>query len=253
MKKHLLIVLLSASLSAHAATCGQIDRQAAQAYRAMEQSACCTDSTDDSKFSAVEARFAQLMQATNDAAAWQCRFPEMRDAGIGMSQSPDKKLRVFSWRIPTGGSMHEYAHMVQIQDNAGRVRESGFPESGAFGYVERIEQDTLPPHGTVYLVFTHSVGFGRLHGKAAEWFSIKNNRLQPEKLFAAGKRVSSIDYAYEPHSQEKLPENFRHFVYDAKRRQLSFPVVRNTQAFEYGELTGKRIVYRFENGVFVRK
>ncbi|WP_373740502.1 hypothetical protein [Neisseria sp.] len=253
MKKYVPLTLLFASLSAHAATCGQIDRQAAQAYQAMEQHACCSDLFDEAKFNAAEARFAQVMQATNDVATWQCRFPEMQNAGIGMSRSADKKLRIFSWRIPTGGSMHEYAHMVQIQDGAGRVRESGFPESGSFGYVERIEQDTLPQHGRVYLMFTHGVGFGRLHGKAVEWFSIKNNRLQPEKLFAAGKRVSSIDYAYEPHSQDKLPENFRHFVYDAKRRQLSFPVVRNTKAFEYGELTGKRIVYRFENGVFVRK
>ena len=50
----------------------------------------------------------------------QYAFPKLREA-MYVATSPDKKFRVYSWDLETGGTMHEYDAVIQYQTKSGSV------------------------------------------------------------------------------------------------------------------------------------
>lgn len=243
-----LLVLILFTPFAHAQNCGQIDAELARHYRRMQQYGGY-GANDETRFQAAYQAFSGSLKHSKHITIGTCTFPLAQEAGVSIVHSPDKKIRAFSWDTQTGGTMHEYGNIVQFTRINGQIRQISLP----LNRIEEISQDTLPPHGTAYLFYDHGTAFGRLHGKSASWWRISGSRLAAAKLFALTKPTHLIAYEYEPHSQGKLPQNFRHFVYDRKKQTLSFPVVRSTEAYSFGELTTNRIIYRYQNGRFVRQ
>ncbi|MDO4433045.1 MAG: hypothetical protein Q4B82_00485 [Alysiella sp.] len=233
---------------AWAQNCGHTDSELAQHYRQMMQYGGYGEN-DATRFEQAYRAFSGSLKHTAAVKIGTCGFPLAQQAGIAVVHSPDRKIRAFSWNEQTGGSMHEFGNAVQFVGKNGQIGQVSL----SLDRIEHIAQDTLPPHGTAYLFYDHGIAFGRLHGKSASWWRISGSRFAETKLFATQQPTHIISYEYEPHSHTKLPENFRHFVYDSKKQTLSFPVVRNTQEYEFGELTKRRIVYRYQNGRFVRQ
>lgn len=231
-----------------AQTCASTDSALAQHYRQMQQYGSYA-ANNEADFEQAQKAFSGSLKHTAQIPIGACRFPLAQEAGVNIIHSPDNKIRAFSWDMQTGGTMHEYDNLVQFIGANGKIGQVSL----SLDSIEHITQDTLPPHGTAYLFYDHGIAFGRLHGKSASWWQISGSRFADAKLFATQQPTHIISYEYEPHSHTKLPENFRHFVYDSKKQTLSFPVVRDTPEYEFGELTKRRIVYRYQNGQFVRQ
>lgn len=231
-----------------AQSCEQTDAELAHHYRQMQQYGSYA-ANNEADFEQAYKAFSGSLKHTTQIPIGTCRFPLAQEAGVNIIHSPDNKIRAFSWDMQTGGTMHEYDNLVQFKDANGKIGQVSL----SLDSIEHITQDTLPPHGTAYLFYDHGIAFGRLHAKSASWWRISGSRFAEVKLFLTQQPTHIISYEYEPHSHTKLPENFRHFVYDNKKHTLSFPVVRNTPEYEFGELTKRRIVYRYQNGHFVRQ
>lgn len=242
------MVLVLYTPLALAQNCAQTDAELAGQYRQMQEYGGYGQN-DHARFEQVYQAFSGSLKHTAAITIGECRFPLAQEAGITVIHSPDRNIRAFSWDEQTGGTWHEFGNVVQFIGEDGRMRQVSL----SLDRIEQLTQDTLPPHGTAYLFYDHGIAFGRLHGKSASWWQISGNRLQEAKLFATQQPTHIISYEYEPHSHTRLPEHFRHFVYDSKKHSLSFPVVRNTQEYKFGELTTRRIVYRYQDGYFVKQ
>src|SRR6478752_5605072 len=67
-------------------------------------------------------------------------FPKLKDK-MYVTTSADAKLRIYSWDLGTGGTMHDIENVYQFQGNSGIVNtwmETGNEESGGGGYYTQI-------------------------------------------------------------------------------------------------------------------
>lgn len=182
----------------------------------------------------------------------QYSFPRLKDE-MDIATSRDGKLRIYSWDLQTGGTMHDYTSVFQYQGNSGAVytwtSDNGDDSGG--GYYTQIFQANSKS-GPIYLANSTSVAEGSLRSQ-----SIEIARINGEKLDRAIKLIrtkgglqNSVGFAYDPSSLGDRSE--RLVVFDAVKQTFRFPVVIEDREYENGRVTNRFITYRFDGQYFVK-
>lgn len=180
-------------------------------------------------------------------------FPKLKDK-MYVATSADGKLRVYSWDLGTGGTMHDFATVYQFQGNSGAVNtwfENKDEESGG-GYYTQIFQVNSKT-GPIYLANSNFIAQGNVHGQSIEAFRINGDKLDTKsKAIRTGSGlVNSIDFVYDPSSLGERSETSL-FRLDSVKQEFRFPVVVEDKSFGNGRVTNRFITYRFSGQYFVK-
>jgi hypothetical protein len=102
-----------------------------------------------------------LLSPQNQVALMQSRLQKAQGAGLYVAESPDRKLRVYSWDKWTGGTMHFFDATAQYKTLSGKAMPYDFgpvddTDNGA--YYDKIVPVRTKSGRTVYLVFGTSIG-----------------------------------------------------------------------------------------------
>ena len=123
-------------------------------------------------------------------------FPNLKKR-MAVATSCDGKLRIYSWDLETGGTMHDFECVYQYQGNSGTVRTwsaSDDPESAGGYYTEMFQVDTK--NGPIYLANSNFI--------AAKQYSWPVDRRHADKRRQAGRKGQS-------HSHHERADKFDRF------------------------------------------
>jgi hypothetical protein len=180
-------------------------------------------------------------------------FPKLKDK-MYVATSADAKLRIYSWDLGTGGTMHDIENVYQFQGKSGSINtwmETGNEESGGGGYCSQIFQ-VNSQDGPIYFAISTFVAQGTLHGQSINAIRINGEVLDVKaKAIRTGSGlVNSIDFAYDPASLGERSESLIHF--DPTKQEFRFPIVVEDKTYENGRVTNRFITYRFNGQYFVK-
>ena len=179
-------------------------------------------------------------------------FPNLKKR-MAVATSRDGKLRIYSWDLESGGTMHDFECVYQYQGNSGAVRTwsaSDDPESAGGYYTEIFQLDTK--NGPIYLANSNFIAQSNIHGQSIEGMRINGDKLDVKaKVIRTAKGLTnSVDFVYDPFSLKERSESLVSF--DAAKQQFTFPVVIEDKLYENGRVTNRRITYRFNGQYFVK-
>jgi hypothetical protein len=172
---------------------------------------------------------------------------------MAVATSRDGKLRIYSWDLETGGTMHDFECVYQFQGDSGGVRTwsaSDDPDSAGGYYTEIFQVDTK--NGPIYLANSNFIAQSNVHGQSIEGMRIHGDKLDVKaKVFrTASGMTNSVDFVYDPFSLKDRSE--RLISFDAAKQQFTFPVVIEDKLYENGRVTNRFITYRFNGQYFVK-
>ena len=178
-------------------------------------------------------------------------FPKLKDE-MFVSTSPDGKLRIYSWDLQTGGTMHDYASIFQYQGKSGSIYakpEDGDDErAGAFAtQIFELSSKVSP----IYIANSTFIAQSNIHGQSIYVIRINGDKLERPKLIRTQSGLqNSIDFSYEPFSVKD--RSGRLVFFDAAKQAFRFPIVIEDKDFGIGRVTSRFIMYRFDGRYFVK-
>lgn len=166
---------------------------------------------------------------------------------IMIRQSPDRRIRFYSWDELTGGTWHEINSFVQYKGAGNKIMYTQLDtdkeaESGGFTDCEIYSVDEIKDGKQVYyLAFGWgSHGGGNQH-QVIYLFKIEGNKLVKCKAFNQGETELILQY---PRSG-KLDLQF-----DKEKRSISFDEFKIREGELFAEKTGIRKSLQFSGGIF---
>jgi hypothetical protein len=251
------IVIISFLFAVAACVAGQtpsaVENEILAQLKEISRSGSYGEEFDEDKNSEANDRLRQtLIRNGTRLDILQYAFPKLKEA-MYIATSPDRKLRVYSWDLETGGTMHEYDAVIQYQTKSGSVLTSSFnkdQEISAGAFTTQVFQLSTKA-GPIYLANSTFIAQGNLHGQSIEVFRVNREKLErPELIRTSSGLQNSIDFSYDPFSLEERSERF--VLFDAARRSFRFPIVVETREYENGRVTARYITYRFDGKFFVK-
>lgn len=200
--------------------------------------------------------YKQFEQALNiilkDSRSLACDWQDLES--VKVATSPDKKLRSFSWDLATGGTLHEFAGVIQTQDNQGNiVLTNTLPKDNEVGLVSAIHQMTLKNQSSpVYVINQYMIGSTALRMQQLNLYQLNNGILQPANLIQTSQLSDSLSFGYNDFSTPKAWKDKKLIQVDNQKHQISIPVILDKTNDGMGEVTEKRIVYQYNGKVFER-
>jgi hypothetical protein len=166
-------------------------------------------------------------------------------------------LRVYSWDLESGGTMHDYDLLIQYRGASGNVAywttsEEDFDGGGAF-YSDVFQLSTSS--GPIYMLVSTSRASSSLNGQSLRTMRIKGDALERDaKLIKTSEGMTNeVSFAYDFFSVVDRPDRpVRLFTFNAARKEFKFPVVIEDDETPQGRVTNKFITYRFNGTHFVR-
>jgi len=180
-------------------------------------------------------------------------YPFSKLESVAIVSSPDKKFRVYSRDLRTGGTMHFYDNIFQYQTNHKVFAYSpryAHEQAETGAWIFEIFEVNIQNKKS-YLAVYNIIGSSRISYQKVKAFSIENQQLNSNfKLFKSGKNIlNEIGFEFDFSSVADRPERpVRLIKYDAKTRILKIPVV-----LEFGKVTKKFIHYEFDGRYFIYK
>lgn len=170
-----------------------------------------------------------------------CHWSNLKEFDI--NKSPDGRLMSISWATDSGGTMKTFDTVLQYHDGKHLHAVS------IGGLVLDITQMTLNKQ-PVYFISDWEAGYTSLHAQGISLFGISNHKITPATLIKTKKGFThQIDFAYDPFS---IPDDIDELIkVNAKRQEFSIPVVIENARFANGEVTKRRLRYRFDGKHFV--
>jgi len=200
-----------------------------------------------------------LLKYTKVAATMDYSFPKLSKE-MEIVTSADKRFRIYTWDRQDGGTMHFFETVYQYRGDDGRVYSRGRFVSGAekeegpdaAGYVDDIF--TLQTkQGKIYLASFSSILSTSERAASVNLFSINGSTLSDQiKLIKTARGLTNtLGFEYDLFSinVERPPKLI---TYDSATRSISIPVVIVEAKYQYGRVTGKRIIYRYNGAYFVK-
>jgi hypothetical protein len=178
-------------------------------------------------------------------------FPKLRDE-MFIATSPDGKLRIYSWDLQTGGTMHDYSSVFQYQGKNGAIytkaEDADDESAGAFWtQIFQLGSSAVP----IYIANSTFIGQSNIHGQSIEILRIVGEKLERPKLIRTRSGLqNSVDFIYDPYSLRERPE--RLVFYSVEKQTFGFPVVIEDKEFGNGRVTDRFIIYRFNGQYFVK-
>lgn len=166
---------------------------------------------------------------------------------ITIRQSPDKKIKFYSWDEMTGGTLHEINVFAQFKSNGSKIsyqqidtdketETGGFTDSEIYSIHEIIEQGKV-----FYVTFGWGTHGGGNQHSIVQVFTLVNNQLIKCKAFHNNQTALVIEYP-----RVERPE----LIFDEQNKSISFNEFEYSEENQYAQRTGKRILLHFKNGKF---
>lgn len=253
------IIFLIAGVLAAGSVFGQspqaVERDLLAKLKNVDKFGSYSGSFDEEKLDAANSAVRDLLVKNGDRLdVLRYGFPKLKDA-MNVATSPDGKLRIYSWDLETGGTMHDFDQVFQYQETGGQVHTWTFPagedETGTGGYYTQIFQ-VDSKSGPIYLANSNFIAQGTIHGQSIDGIRISGDKLdvKAKVIRTARGLTNSIDFSYDPYSLGNRSEKL--FSFDAAKQQFTFPVVVEDKTYENGRVTNRLITYRFNGEVFVK-
>jgi len=182
-------------------------------------------------------------------------FPGLKDK-MYVTTSKDRRLRIYSWDLETGGTMHDYASVFQYKGKSGKIyswAETLEDESAGVFYHQIFQTDTSA--GPIYLGVSTFIGSTSLAGQTVKAFRINGEKLDTDaKVIKTTSGVrNSVGFAFDFFTVVDHPERpIRLFSYNEANKSFRFPVVIEDKRTPQGRVTSKFITYRFDGKYFVK-
>lgn len=213
-------------------------------------------SYDDKKSAAANRQVRnELIRNGNRPAILKYAFPKLKGE-MFITTSNDGKLRIYSWDMETGGTMHDYASVFQYQGKSGKVytwSETGDEESAGPFYTQIFQVPTKT--NTIYLINSTFIASSSLSGQSLDAVRILGEKLDRKaRLIRTSSGLThTVGFAYDFFSVVDRPERpIKLFFFDEAKREFRFPVVIEDDDVPQGRVTDKYIHYRFNGTHFVK-
>ena len=177
------------------------------------------------------------------------KFPGFANTDLTIEGSSDGQFRIYSWDTYMGGTMHDFANVIQYKSgqktNSILDTASGENEKYIYSYADLYNMSAN--NHVYYLAPYYGIFSGKDRGEGIRIFLIENGKLIDAKLIktTSGLR-SKVYYDYNSFSVTKNIKD-ADIHYDPALKTISLPVVVGD-----GKVTNKRIVYKF-NGQYFEK
>lgn len=253
----LLLLLLIATIPVFAQTPAAIERELISHLEEMSKNGTYGGEYDDAKLSAASNAFkSTLLKAAKRKDTLSYPFAKL-DEKMSIVTSKDGKLRVYSWDLESGGTMHDYDMVVQYVGNVGAVKtwssDNDEDDSGGAFYhdIFQLNAGAKP----IYLLVSTSRASSSYIGEVLRAVTIDGGVLNMKaNLIRTGEGLTNnIGFAYDFFSVVDRPERpVKLFKFNEKRKEFSFPVVIEDEETPQGRVTNKMITYRFNGKTFVK-
>lgn len=250
----LLFLLITIPVAAQ--TPAAIERELKGYLKTMAESGTYSGDYDETKLNpASSALKRKLMRYATRADVLSYAFPKLKDE-MFIATSKDGNLRIYSWDLETGGTMHDFASVFQYRTNDGRVRvwsESSDDESAGPFYTQIFQVGG--PANRFYLANSTFIASSSLSGQAIKAMRIVGDKLDLnyKVIKTASGLTDRIDFAYDFFSVVDHPERpIKLFQFNEARNEFRFPVVIEDEETRLGRVTDKHITYRFNGTHFVK-
>ena len=199
---------------------------------------------------------AALIAAAKRADSLKYSFPKLKGK-MFIATSPDDRLRIYSWDLESGGTMHDFDNVYQYRGSSGKVftwTPKRDAEGGAGSFYTEIFQ-VKTTGGTIYLPVSTAIASTSLALQQIQSMVIKGNALNANiKLLKTSSGVkNSISFEYDFFSVvDHLERPIKLFFWDDGRKSFRFPVVIEDKKTPQGRVTKKFITYKFDGKYFVK-
>ena len=172
-----------------------------------------------------------------------------KETGLSIATSKDEKLRFYSWDTQMGGTMKDFAKIIQFQSNGKVVTLSNNSDDDAY-FVSKIFETSLN-NKRYYLVISNGIFSTKDVSQAIQAFRIENGRLiDSDKIFKSKKEsLNRIESSFDFFSAADRPESPLELItFDDKSNSVYIPLVN-----EKGAVSSKRLVYQKKGNYFEYK
>ena len=171
--------------------------------------------------------------------------------------SKDGRLRIYSWDMQTGGTMHDFDMVVQYRGESGRVYTWTGGQDDKSGLGGGFFHDIFQLAGPkpLYLAVSTFIASSTLNNQSLNLLRINGERLDPAPMLirTATGLQNTIGFEYDFSSvMDREERPVRLFKWDNRSRSFSFPVVIADDESPQGRVTNKEVTYRFDGQYFVK-
>lgn len=173
-------------------------------------------------------------------------FENFADQDIRIITSDDKLFKIYSWNTNLGGTMHNYASIIQYKSGDKLIVLDQDDESPLYFDIITVNGAN---NQTYYLAISNSMFSTKDGMQSVKGFIIDNGKLDTNiKLFKTKTTIlNNINVNYDFFSVLDHQERpIRLIKYDQRSQILMIPIVR-----ENGEVTKKYLNYQFDGNQFV--
>jgi hypothetical protein len=175
------------------------------------------------------------------------KFSGFSNSGLTINESADGQLRIYSWDTYMGGTMRDFAKVIQYKtgQKTNSILDTASGESEKYVYAYSDLYTIKVNNHPYYLALYYGIFSGKDRGEGVRFFSIENGKLIDAKLIKTQSGLhNKLYYDYDLFS---IPKNVKdaNIRYDPAKKTISLPVVADP-----GKVTGKRILYKFTGKYF---
>lgn len=255
----IVIFLLASAFAAQAQTGAQIEKELIAAVKEIDKYGTYGGAYDQEKLSKAQGFFeAKLLKYTKTPATLAYKFGALGKE-MSVATSDDGRLRVYSWDLQDGGTMHNHARVYQYRAADGKVysrADANADEDGAGGaFVTEIFTLDAGKNRTVYIVCSTFVGSTKYNAQSANLYRIAGDALDDRVKLIKTKSglTNTLGFAYDFFSVVDRPERpIKLISFDKKTKTLKIPVVVEDKEFTDGKVTSRTINYQFNGTYFVK-
>lgn len=212
---------------------------------------------EDKIYAANEELTALLVRNGKSDAMLKYAFPKLKGK-MFVATSKDGNFRIYSWDKETGGTMHDFASVIQYRGKSGKVyvtaENQGEDDAGGAFYHEIFQ--LAGKTGQIYLATSTFIGSSSLNGQSIKTIRINGDTLDfGAKLIKTSEGMqNSVGFSYDFFSVVDRPERpVKLFTFNEKARTFRFPIVIEDDRTPQGRVTNRYITYRFNGTHFVKR
>jgi hypothetical protein len=250
-----LFLILASSISVHAQSNRAIERELVGHMKNIERfSRGGTEQDYDRQDKEERALKRKLLRYSRRPSILNYDFPELGRL-MKILTSDDRRLRLYSWDSPSGGTMSFTETVLQYQGSDGVLRASSEEiggESGGMGRWPLEIRSLMTKTGPVYVVITTARASNIMEWQYVNLYKIIGAKFVNAKLFKTQSGLSSeIKFSYD--NQSFKNNQFNQVIkFDRKSNTITFPVVIVESGWGEGRITDDLITYKFNGTHFVK-
>ncbi|MEZ5017972.1 MAG: hypothetical protein R2800_13015 [Flavipsychrobacter sp.] len=168
----------------------------------------------------------------------------LQDAGMDIVTAPDSKVRLYSWDTQMGGTMRDYANIIQYATQNGTKAFEETEGGVSFYSIYHIKAQSKKNY---YLAIYNARLSTKLIEEGVKAYIIEDNELKPANIFhTPSKTYNTISYSYDLYTAMNDDEvEGTDIALSDDYNKLYIPII------EGEHMTNRRLVYVFDGEKFV--